>query len=172
MFDKMRLKKQSQGAEGQIGAMSVIAIVYGIIRDFMWRKNKANQSQSSDFAQDRFISVRCSAFSGQRQDGEGWMMDGSALVNRLSFFLASIQRPPAGGKRKIVRNICPIRGLWQFSAKKGCILRAVRIQYTISEAFSGRPIRTSYSRIVGLLEVSDYGRNVLFLTGSRRKTQS
>jgi len=33
-------------------------------------KTKPIQSQSFDFAQDRFISVQCSAFSGLRQDEE------------------------------------------------------------------------------------------------------
>jgi hypothetical protein len=32
---------------------------------------------------------------------EAWMMDGSTLINRLSSFLASIQRPPAGGSEKL-----------------------------------------------------------------------
>ena len=87
------LKKQSQFAAGQIYTKSLVTIVYGIIRDFMWRENKAKQSQ--------FISVQCSAFSGQRQDGGGWLMDGSALVNYHSFFLASVRRLPAGGSEKL-----------------------------------------------------------------------
>jgi len=123
-----------------------------------------------------------SMFCVQRTASRWGRMDDGRLSTRQSSLVLSCFDPASSGGREakncskhlsnIVRNICLIRGLWQFSAKKGCILRAVRIQYTISEAFSGRPIRTSYSRIVGLLEVSDYGRNVLFLTGSRRKTQS
>jgi len=41
----LRLKKQSQFAGGQIGVKSVITMVYGILDDWMRRKNKANQSQ-------------------------------------------------------------------------------------------------------------------------------
>jgi len=41
----LRLKKQSQFAGGQIGVKSVITMVYGILDDWMRRKNKANQSK-------------------------------------------------------------------------------------------------------------------------------
>jgi len=45
-FEKVRLKKQSQFAEGQNGVMPVISMFYGDFGLRGQRKNKAKQSQS------------------------------------------------------------------------------------------------------------------------------
>ena len=56
------LKKQSQFVPARIGTKSYMKGDYVNKTAFGAKKNKANQSQ--------FISVQCSAFSGQRQDEE------------------------------------------------------------------------------------------------------
>ena len=123
------------------------------------------------------IKAKCPAFGRMSEAGRRWMtgmLDDRRLNIRQSSLILTCFGPAFsdGREAKNIQNICQIKELGQFSSKKGCIFRSVRIQYIISEAFFGRPIKMSYSRNVGLLEVSDYGRNVLFLTGSRRKTQS
>jgi hypothetical protein len=65
--DRAQLKKQSQFIGGHNDVKSVLTMVYGDFNGKGQLKNKAKQSQSFDFAQDMFISVQCSAFSGLRQ---------------------------------------------------------------------------------------------------------
>jgi len=96
-------------------------------------------------------------------------MDSSALVKKSLVKLLLLV------PRRIISENCSqlllIKGIMAILDKKRLHLSGGSDTITISRGFLWKTYKNVESRIVGLLEVSDYGRNVLFLTGSRRKTQ-
>jgi len=64
------LKKQSQFQNSQNDVSSFVTSKYEKFGDSAAVKNKAKQSQSFDFAQDRFISRgHCPRFDWEKEDG-------------------------------------------------------------------------------------------------------
>ena len=127
-------------------------------------KTKPIQSQSRAFG--RTSEVRQQWTTGR--------MDDERLSTRQSSLVLSSFGPASsvGREAKNCSEYLPIKQIRAIFSKKK-VASFGRFGYnTEYQRFSfRRPIRMSYSRIVGSLEVCDYGRNVLFLRGSRRKTQ-